>query len=147
MFLLGASTVHAQTAGLQPENQLTVVDARGKRVGIALWGETSRIGHPLWVALRVDGGAFLIGVDRNGFRSVERLSFESNDCSGIPFIDTPYPDQLLPYSTLLLGNKQLLSQTLGRFPGLLTSTQYSWTGFLTIVFGGTVQRWPLRLYL
>ena len=55
--------------------------------------------------------------------------------------------QISYFLTLLLGNKQLLSQTLGRFPGLLTSTQYSWTGFLPIVFGGTVQHWPLRLYL
>ena len=99
VFLLSASTAHTQNTGLQSVNQLTVIDAYGKRVGTVLSAETSVFDNPLWVALKVGGVSFLIGVKRNAFIGTLGLVFESTNCSGTAFMQS-LPELVLPYSAI-----------------------------------------------
>ena len=96
--LLAFEAHRAHGFTIRTPSSLTVFDAKGKRVGKVL---DMDFPTPLRavVALEINRFLVLLLVDKDGFTSfLDRLRFESTDCTGPAYVDPPFPTNLLSIS-------------------------------------------------
>jgi hypothetical protein len=101
-FALASGAVPA----LQPQAVLAVFDAHGKQVGQVVGVEAGHGGPSLiYVVVRLTVGPHTFVLSAHRDRLVGNTSapmFESDDCSGQPFLVRPAPDAVLP-SVAIVG--------------------------------------------
>ena len=106
LFFLTSQPGHAQ-ADLQVQTGLTVIDAKGKRVGNVLGFTPTRIiegiGSGPVVALKVNGVLLVLAVEPDRFIGQKELLFQSSDCSGTPYLDVYDPVVRLMPTTAVVG--------------------------------------------
>lgn len=80
----------ASGEGPRPTHQLAVYDADGKRVG-PLAGEIVLGTVPVpMVAFELDQNPFMLFIYRDGLDGASQVGWESDDCSGLPFLEATY---------------------------------------------------------
>ena len=106
IFLFTSCVAHAQS-NPQVQSGLSVVDAKGKRVGAVLGFASTEIqetiGSAPVIALKMNGFLLVLAVESDRFvGSRSFLVFESTDCSGTPFLEASTPDiRLVPRSAVM----------------------------------------------
>jgi len=93
VLVMGVMVSTSYSGGLQPIQQMTVVDANGKKVGpvVDLYFDNYTINHAFAgvVTFKLDETYFALRVFRGGFAGFSDSTFilwESSDCSGDAFI-------------------------------------------------------------